>query len=192
MAWTTGYYTAYFSVTDYDNATTGFSLRLPGSTALAEAVSFVTQFADLLKAACNAKVSKVLVSQASIPDGGTTIIETANVASDIERKGILKLAAEANALADTKYSFLKIPCFNATEVDNQTPAEYVCQNAGRDVNMNTANTDVAGLFARLAPAVPDAATVQACNINRAIFTDVVYGRKKHRDGNGETVEVAAG
>lgn len=192
MAWTSGYYLCSFSVTDYDNTTTGFSLRLPGATAIADAVAFVTGFADLLKAACNAKVAKAVISQTSIPDGTVTLVETASDASDIQRKGVIKLAAEANALGDVKYSFFEIPCFNATELDEQVPGEFVCQNDGKDVNMNTANTDVAGIFGLLAPAVPAAATVQACNINRAIFTDVEYGRKKHRGDTALDQSIRAG
>jgi hypothetical protein len=192
MAWTSGYYLCSFSVTDYDNTTTGFSLRLPGATAIADAVAYVTAFADLLKAACNAKVSKAVISQTSIPDGTLTLFDAAGDASDTERKGVIKLESEANALGDTKFSFFEIPCFNATELDDQVPAEYVCQNDGKDVNMNTANTDVAGIFGLLAPAVPGAAQVQACNINRAIFTDVISGRKKHRGDTGQDESIRAG
>lgn len=192
MAWNSGYFVCSYSLVDYDNARTSFRLRLPGATALADAVAFLTGFADLLKAACNVKVERAAISQVSIPDGVTTLVQTAQPSSDIERKAVFKMQSEANALADIKYSFFDIPTLFATEVDDQVPAEYVVENDGRGVNLNTANTDVAGIYALLAPAVPDAATVQACNINRQIFTDVVYARKKTRAGDSADDAIAAG
>ncbi len=193
MAWEASYYRCYFGLVDGGETRNGFEILLPGATLPANAQLYAEAMGDLLITALAVKVEKVSVSQALGPDGTTTLVESASGDSDIEQKGVFGFRAAPNLLDIQPYSYLEIPTLDPLAVDTGSPAKTVCEQSGKSSKIDVTQLNVAAFITALrAPAVPDPATVYACNENNLHYKTLVDAYKYHREGDPKSASARRG